>query len=47
MHGFDLLENFIENPEALLKRTKAKLKRVLALDQDLKLWQTTTKLEEV
>jgi hypothetical protein len=34
MHDFDLLENFVENPEALLKRTKAKLKKVSALDQE-------------
>jgi hypothetical protein len=34
MHGFDLLENFVANPEALLRRTKAKLKKVLALDQE-------------
>jgi hypothetical protein len=34
MHGFDLPENSIENPEVLLRRTKAKLKKVLALDQE-------------
>jgi hypothetical protein len=32
MHGFDLLEKIVENPEALLRRTKAKLKKVSALD---------------
>jgi hypothetical protein len=32
MTGFDLLTNFIDDPEALLKRTKAKLKRVSALE---------------
>ena len=31
MTGFDLLTNYMDNPEALLKRTKAKLKKVLAL----------------
>ena len=34
MTGFDLLTNYIDNPEALLKRTKAKLKKVLALDSE-------------
>jgi hypothetical protein len=34
MHGFDLLENFVENLEALLRRTKAKLKKVSMLDQE-------------
>jgi hypothetical protein len=32
MIGFNLLTNFIKDPEALLKRTKAKLKRVPALE---------------
>jgi hypothetical protein len=32
MHGFDLLENFVKNLEVLLRRTKAKLKKVSALD---------------
>jgi hypothetical protein len=32
MHGFDLPENFVENPKALLRRTRAKLKKVSALD---------------
>jgi hypothetical protein len=29
MIGFDLPTNFIDDPEALLKRTRAKLKKVL------------------
>ena len=32
MTNFDLLTNYVDNPEALLKRTKAKLKKVLALE---------------
>jgi hypothetical protein len=32
MIGFNLPTNFIDDPEALLKRTKAKLKRVPALE---------------
>ena len=32
MTGFDLLTNYIEDPEALIKKTKAKLKKVIALD---------------
>jgi hypothetical protein len=32
MIGFNLSTNFIDDPEALLKRTKAKLERVLALE---------------
>jgi hypothetical protein len=31
MTGFDLLTNYIEDPEALISRTRAKLKKVLAL----------------
>jgi hypothetical protein len=31
MTGFDILTNFIDNLEALLKRTRAKLKKVSAL----------------
>jgi hypothetical protein len=34
MIGFNLPSNFIDNPEALLKRTKAKLKRVSALESE-------------
>ena len=32
MTGFDILTNDVEDPEGLLKRTKAKLKKVLALE---------------
>ena len=31
MTGFDLPTNYIEDPEALIRRTRAKLKKVLAL----------------
>jgi hypothetical protein len=34
MIGFNLPTNFIDDPEALLKTTKAKLKRVLALESE-------------
>ena len=34
MTGFDLSTNYIDNPEALLKKTKAKLKKVLALESE-------------
>ena len=34
MTGFDLPTNYIDDPEALLKRTKAKLKKVLALESE-------------
>jgi hypothetical protein len=34
MIGFNLPINFIDDPEALLKRTKAKLKRVSALESE-------------
>jgi hypothetical protein len=34
MIGFNLLTNFVDDPEALLKRTKAKLKRVYALESE-------------
>jgi hypothetical protein len=34
MTVFDLLTNYIENPEALLRRTKAKLKKVSALESE-------------
>jgi hypothetical protein len=30
MSKFDLLDNFINNPEALIRRTRAKLKKVRA-----------------
>ena len=32
MTGFDLLTNYVEDLEALIRRTKAKLKKVLALE---------------
>jgi len=32
--GFDHLTNYVDDPEALLKRTKAKLKKVLALESE-------------
>ena len=34
MTGFDLLTNYVDDPKALLKRTKAKLKTVLALESE-------------
>jgi hypothetical protein len=34
MTSFDLSINYIDDPEALLKRTKAKLKKVLALESE-------------
>jgi hypothetical protein len=34
MIGFNLPTNFIDDPEALLKRTKAKLKRVSVLESE-------------
>jgi hypothetical protein len=34
MIGFNLPTNFINDPEMLLKRTKAKLKRVPALESE-------------
>jgi hypothetical protein len=32
MTGFDLSTNYVEDPEALIRRTRAKLKKVLALE---------------
>ena len=32
MTGFDLLTDYVDDPEELLKRTKAKFKKVLALE---------------
>ena len=32
MTGFDLLTNYVEDPKALIRRTRAKLKKVLALE---------------
>ena len=34
MTGFDLPTNYVDNPKALLKRTRAKLKKVLALESE-------------
>ena len=34
MTGFDLPTNYIEDPEALIRRTRAKLKKVLALKSE-------------
>ena len=34
MIGFDLLTNYIDDPEALIRRTRAKLKKVLALESE-------------
>jgi C4-type Zn-finger protein len=34
MTGFDLPTNYIENLEAVLRRTKAKLKKVSALESE-------------
>jgi hypothetical protein len=32
MTGFDLPTNYVENPEALLRRTKAKLQKIPSLE---------------
>ena len=34
MTGFDLPTNYVDNPEELLKRTEAKLKKVSALESE-------------
>ena len=34
MTGFDLPTNYVEDPEALIRRTRAKLKKVLALESE-------------
>ena len=34
MTGFDLPTNYIEDPEALIRRTRAKLKKVPALESE-------------
>ena len=34
MTDFDLPTNYIEDPEALIRRTRAKLKKVLALESE-------------
>jgi hypothetical protein len=43
MIGFDLLTNYVDNAEALLKKIRAKLKKVLALEsEDNQIWQSLT-----
>ena len=43
MTDFDLLTNYVEDPEALIRRTRAKLKKVLALEsQDNQIRQSLT-----
>ena len=34
MTSFDLLTNYVEDPEALIRRTRAKLKKVSALESE-------------
>ena len=34
MTGFDLPTNYVEDPEALIRRTKAKFNKVLALESE-------------
>ena len=34
MTGFDLLTNYVEGPKALIRRTRAKLKKVSALESE-------------
>ena len=47
MTGFDLPTNYVDDPAALLKRTKAKLKKVSALEsEDNQIrWSLTLELE--
>ena len=47
MTGFDLLTNYVDDPEALLKRTMAKLNKVLALElEDNQIrWSLTPEFE--
>ena len=49
MTGFDLPTNYADNPEALLKRTKAKLKKALALEsEDNQIrWSLTLEFEAI
>ena len=49
MIGFDLLTTYIENPEALGRRTKAKLKKVSALEsEDNQIrWSLTLEFEAI
>ena len=43
MTGFDLMTNYVEDPEVLIKRTRAKLKKVLALkSEDNHIWRILT-----
>ena len=47
MTGFDLPTNYVEDPEALIRRTRAKLKKVLALkseDNHIR-WRLTLEFE--
>jgi hypothetical protein len=34
MISFNLLTNYVEDPEALIRRTRAKLKKVLSLESE-------------
>jgi hypothetical protein len=43
MNRFDLLDSFIDNPKALTRRTRAKLKRVQSLSSEL---EVSTSLED-
>ena len=46
MTSFDLLTNYVDDLEAVLKRTKAKLKKVLALEsKDNQIKSSTPKFE--
>ena len=47
MAGFDLLINYVDDPEALLRKTKAKFKNVSALEsEDNQIrWSLTPKFE--
>ena len=48
MPGFDHPTNYIEDPEALIRRTKAKLKKVLALEsEDIQIRRSLTPEFEV
>ena len=45
MTGFDPPTNYVDDPKALLKRTKAKLKKVLALEsEDHQIRQLNTRI---
>ena len=47
MTDFDLPINYVDDPEALLRRTKAKLKKVLALESEDNhiIWSLTPEFE--